>query len=251
MIKYFVKIFVIIFLSIILNQKSFSSDLSQIKQNFLIFLEKEFLMNNIKTKKLNDGLDLIIYDINNNEYLASFELLNKNLNQEWFLIPTIKIIRLYDNVSLGLSRSLTFEKDSNLIEIENISKLLITSIIEQMNNNDIKFKVTDQQYIDKSEKKIDININYFNSCEANQIIEVMEKEFPGFIHLETQGLNTKSKVQIAYFTTSTKFKIKKWLDLTIQDFNFNTTDYFIKIYKSRMDITKINKLKTIHLCEKR
>ena len=251
MIKYFVKIFVIIFLSIILNQKSFSSDLSQIKQNFLIFLEKEFLMNNIKTKKLNEGLDLIIYDINNNEYLASFELLNKNLNQEWFLIPTIKIIRLYDNVSLGLSRSLTFEKDSNLIEIENISKLLITSIIEQMNNNDIKFKVTDQQYIDKSEKKIDININYFNSCEANQIIEVMEKEFPGFIHLETQGLNTKSKVQIAYFTTSTKFKIKKWLDLTIQDFNFNTADYFIKIYKSRMDITKINKLKTINLCEKR
>ena len=251
MIKYFVKIFVIIFLSIILNQKSFSSDLSQIKQNFLIFLEKEFLMNNIKTKKLNEGLDLIIYDINNNEYLASFELLNKNLNQEWFLIPTIKIIRLYDNVSLGLSRSLTFEKDSNLIEIENISKLLITSIIEQMNNNDIKFKVTDQQYIDKREKKIDININYFNSCEANQIIEVMEKEFPGFIHLETQGLNTKSKVQIAYFTTSTKFKIKKWLDLTIQDFNFKTTDYFIKIYKSRMDITKINKLKTINLCEKR
>ncbi len=250
MIKYFVKICVIIFLSIILNQKSFSSDLSQIKQNFLIFLEKEFLMNNIKTKKINQGFDLIIYDINNNEYLASFELLNKNINQEWFLIPTIKIIRLNDNVSLGLSRSLTFEKNSNLIEIENISKLLITSIIDQMNKNNIKFKVTDQQYIDKKEKKIDININYFNSCEANQIIEVMEKDFPGFIHLESQGLNTKSKVQIAYFTTSTKFKIKKWLDLTIQDFNFSLDDYFIKLYKSRMDITKINKLKKLYLCEK-
>ena len=249
MIKYFAKIIVIIFLSIFLNQKSFSSDSSQIKQNFLIFLEKEFLMNNIKTKKVVEGFNLIIFDINNNEYLASFDLLNKNLNQEWFLIPTIKIVRLSDNVSLGLARSLTFEKNSNLIEIENISKLLITSIIEQMNKNNIKFKVTDQQFVDKIEKKINVNINYFSSCEANQIIEVMEKEFPGFIHLETEGLNTKSKIQIAYFTTSTKFKIKKWLDLTIQDFNFNSDDYFIKLYKSRMDITKINKLKKMYLCD--
>ena len=52
MIKYILRIFLIIFLSITLNQKSFSSDLFQIKKNFLIFLEKEFLMNNIKTKKL-------------------------------------------------------------------------------------------------------------------------------------------------------------------------------------------------------
>ena len=250
MIIHILQIFFIIILSLMLNQKSFSSDLSQVKQNFLIFLEKEFLINNIKTKRLNESFDLIILDLNNNEYLASFELLNKNLNQQWFLIPTIKIVRLSDDVSLGFARSLTFEKNSNLIEIENISKLLITSIIEQMNKNNIKFKVTDQQFVDKTEKKIVVNINYFNSCEANQIIEVMEKEFPGFIHLESQGLNTKSKVQIAYFTTSTKFKIKKWLDLTIQDFNFNSDDYFIKLYKTRMDITKINRQKKIYLCEK-
>tara|TARA_B100000242_G_scaffold253718_1_gene196134 strand:+ start:235 stop:987 length:753 start_codon:yes stop_codon:yes gene_type:complete len=250
MIKYILRIFLIIFLSITLNQKSFSSDLFQIKKNFLIFLEKEFLMNNIKTKKVNESLGFIIFDLNNNQYVASFELLNKNLNQEWFLIPTIKIVRSSDNVSIGFARSLTFEKNSNLVEIENISKLLISSIIEQMKKNNIKFKITDQQFKDKIEKKIDININYFNSCEANQIIEVMEKEFPGFIHLESQGLSSKSKVQIAYFTTSTKFKIKKWLDLTMQDFNFNASDYFIKTYKSRMDVTKINKFKNIYLCEK-
>ena len=56
MIKYILRIFLIIFLSITLNQKSFSSDLFQIKKNFLIFLEKEFLMNNIKTKKVNESL---------------------------------------------------------------------------------------------------------------------------------------------------------------------------------------------------
>ena len=123
MIKNILRIFFIIILSLILSQKSFSSDLGKVKQNFLIFLEKEFLTNNIKTKKVNESLDLIIFDINNIEYLASFELLNKNLNQEWFLIPTIKIVRLSDNVSLGLARSLTFEKNSNLVEIENKSKL--------------------------------------------------------------------------------------------------------------------------------
>ena len=74
MIKYSLRIFLIIFLSIILNQKSFSSDLIQIKKNFLIFLEKEFLMNNIKTKKVNESLGFIIFDLNNNQYLASFEL---------------------------------------------------------------------------------------------------------------------------------------------------------------------------------
>ena len=132
MIKYILRIFLIIFLSITLNQKSFSSDLFQIKKNFLIFLEKEFLMNNIKTKKVNESLGFIIFDLNNNQYLASFELLNKNLNQEWFLIPTIKIVRSSDNVSIGFARSLTFEKNSNLVEIENISKILISSIIEQM-----------------------------------------------------------------------------------------------------------------------
>ena len=123
MIKYILRIFLIIFLSITLNQKSFSSDLFQIKKNFLIFLEKEFLMNNIKTKKVNESLGFIIFDLNNNQYEVSFELLNKNLNQEWFLIPTIKIVRSSDNVSIGFARSLTFEKNSNLVEIENISKL--------------------------------------------------------------------------------------------------------------------------------
>ena len=123
MIKYILRIFLIIFLSITLNQKSFSSDLFQIKKNFLIFLEKEFLMNNIKTKKVNESLGFIIFDLNNNQYVASFELLNKNLNQEWFLIPTIKIVRSSDNVSIGFARSLTFEKNSNLVEIENISRL--------------------------------------------------------------------------------------------------------------------------------
>jgi hypothetical protein len=77
----------------------------------------------------------------------------------------------------------------------------------------------------------------------------MEKEFPGFIHLETVGLNTSSKTQINYFTTSTSYKIKKWLELTMYDFNFNSKDFFVKTYKSKIDLNKTNKLKYIYVCE--
>ena len=118
-----------------------------------------------------------------------------------------------------------------------------------MKKNGIRFNITDQQFNDNTEKKLNVSFNYFNSCESNQIIEIMEKEFPGFIHLETQGLNTSSKTQIAYFTTSTKYKIKKWIELTMNEFGFNSKDFFIKIYNSKIDINKINKSIYIYVCE--
>ena len=77
----------------------------------------------------------------------------------------------------------------------------------------------------------------------------MEKEFPGFLHMETQGFNSHSKTQLAYFTSSTKYKIKKWLDLTINDYGFKSDDFFIKIYQSKIDINKINRSKFFYICE--
>ena len=49
----------------------------------------------------------------------------------------------------------------------------------------------------------------------------MEKEFPGFIHMETEGHNTQSKTKLAYYTVSTIYKIKKWLGLTINEYGFS------------------------------
>ena len=127
--------------------------------------------------------------------------------------------------------------------------MLVISSINQMKKNGIRFNVSDQQFKDKTEKKLKVSLNYFNSCENNNIIEIMEKEFPGFIHLETVGLNTSSKTQINYFTTATSYKIKKWLELTMYDFNFNSKDFFVKTYKSKIDLNKTNKLKYIYVCE--
>ena len=118
-----------------------------------------------------------------------------------------------------------------------------------MKKNGIQFSVGDQQIKDRIEKKLNVSLNYFNSCENNLIIEVMEKEFPGFIHLETYGLNSSSKTQISYFTTSTKYKIKKWIELTMSEFGFDAKDFFIKIYKAKIDINKTNRSKYIYVCE--
>ena len=127
--------------------------------------------------------------------------------------------------------------------------MLVETTIQQLKKNGIQFSVGDQQIKDKIEKKLNVSLNYFNSCENNLIIEIMEKEFPGFIHLETSGLNSSSKTQISYFTTSTKYKIKKWIELTMYDFDFSDKDFFTKIYKSKIDINKTNRSKYIYACE--
>ena len=228
---------------------SYSDNISKINDNFLMLIEKEFLNNKIKTKSHPDQKKFSILDLNKIEYNISFKLLKKNINQDWLFIPTLKVKSKLGNVSYSLARSLTFEKDSNLLEIEAIAKMLVNSSVNQMKKNGIRFNITDQQFNDNTEKKLNVSFNYFNSCESNQIIEIMEKEFPGFIHLETQGLNTSSKTQIAYFTTSTKYKVKKWIELTMNEFGFNSKDFFIKIYNSKIDINKINKSIYIYVCE--
>jgi len=227
----------------------FSQETNTLNKTFLIFLEKEFLSNQILTKKSSNDNNITILDLNKSEYLVSFDLMNKSINQDWFLIPTLKIVNKINNKTYAFSRSLAFEKKSNVLEIETITKMLVSSSSQQMKKNGIQFLISDKQFVDKKEKKIIISLNYFNSCESNKIIEVMEKEFPGFIHLETAGHNSQSKAQLAYYTASTIYKIKKWLALTIGEYGFGPDDFFIKVYKSKIDINKLSNSKYFYVCE--
>jgi hypothetical protein len=249
MIKKFLSNCLITILFSIFVSPSFSQEINVLKKTFSIFLEKEFLSNKIITKKKSNENHVTILDINESEYLVYFDLLNKNINQDWFLVPTLKIVNKVDNKTYAFSRSLAFEKKSNLLEIETIAKMLVSSSLEQMKMNGIQFAISDKQFIDKKEKKILISLNYFNSCESDKIIEVMEKEFPGFIHMETEGHNSQSKAQLAYYTTSTIYKLKKWLALTINEYGFSPDDFFIKVYKSKIDINKLSKSKYFYVCE--
>lgn len=228
---------------------SYSIENKSIIDNFKLFIEKEFLSYNIRTKTNVNSNYFSIFDLKKTEYLVSFKLLKKNINQDWILIPTLKVTRKLDEVRFSLTRSLAFDINSNLFEIETIAKMLVNSSLNQIKKNGLKFKSSDQQYKDKSEKKLKIRINYFNSCESNKIIEIMEKEFPGFIHLETDNFVTSATNSILYFTTSTKFKIKKWIELSLSEFNFSPNDFFIKIYNNKIDITKTNKFKLMYACE--
>ncbi len=247
-INYKYKIF-ILFFSLFLISPSYSSDNNQIKNNFLVLIEKEFLNNKIHTKRISGKNNFLILDIEKTEYLISFNLLQKNINQNWLLIPTLKTQSLLDNISLSYTRSLTFEREADLLEIETISRMLVETTIQQLKKNGIQFRVSDEQIKDKIEKKLNVSFNYFNSCENNLIIEIMEKEFPGFIHMETSGFNSPTKTQISYYTTSTIYKIKKWIELIMYDFNFNTKDFFIKIYKSKINVNKTNNSKYLYACE--
>jgi len=228
---------------------AFSQETNILKKTFLIFLEKEFLSNQIITKKSSNDNNITILDLKKSEYLVSFDLMNKSINQNWLLIPTLKIVNKINNKTYAFSRSLAFEKKSNVLEMETIAKMLVSSSLEQMKKNGIQFIISDKQFVDKKGKKIIISLNYFNSCESNKIIEVMEKEFPGFIHMETEGHNSQSKTQLAYYTASTIYKIKKWLALTINEYGFSPDDFFIKVFKSKIDVNKLSKSKYFYVCE--
>ena len=227
----------------------FSQEINVLNKTFLIFLEKEFLTNQIITKKSSNDNNITILDLNKSEYLVSFDLMNKSINQDWLLIPTLKIVNKINNKTYAFSRSLAFEKKSNMLEIETIAKMLVSSSLEQMKKNGIQFGISDKLFVDKRGKKIIVSLNYFNSCESNKIIEVMEKEFPGFIHMETEGHNSQSKTQLAYYTASTKYKIKKWLALTINENGFSAADFFIKVFNSKIDVNKLSKSKYFYVCE--
>ena len=243
------KILLIFFFNVFIFNSAYAKNINTVYSNFIIFIEKEFLSENIKTKSIANSNKFVILDINQNEYLVSFNLIRKNINQDIVFIPTLKISSQSDNTSFSLSRSLTFEIDSNLFEVESITKMLVNSSILQMKKNGLKFTLGDQKYKDRNEKKLMVRINYFNSCESNKIIEVMEKEFPGFIHLEADNMSTPSTTSILYYTNSTIYKIKKWLSLVLNEFNFSANDFFIKSYQSKIDVTKVNKLKYIYVCE--
>lgn len=246
---YVLRMLIAIFIACLTFFEVLADENYSLNKKFTIFLEKEFLKQNIKTRNHVDETKFYILDINNNIYEVNFFLINKNINQNFLVIPTLRVNRVSDMSSVSISRSLTFETGSNLLEIENISVMLVNDVIKKMKNNGLIFNISDQQYKDKSEKKLKISINYFNNCESNEIIKIMENQFPGFIHMELDKLITPSSTKIVYFTTSTKQKIKKWIELSMYDFNFIPEDFFVKVYKNKIDLVKSNKSKKMFLCD--
>ncbi len=237
---------------ILLNvSNSFASndlDADDLKYKFNIFIEKEFLKNKIKTKKVS-RLSWVILDLKNNEYKVEFDLVKKSLSINDDLIPMLKIIRSKDNVNISSVRSLTYNLDANILVIENISKMLVTETINSLISQNIIFSKFDKILQDQSKKKLNVTLIGFNNCENNEIVDIMEKEFPGFHHLEVSKTSTFKINNYYYYTNATVQKIQKWTSQIMKDFGFSTKDFFIKIYKDNFELIKTNKYKKIYICQ--
>lgn len=220
-----------------------------LKSKFLIFVEKEFLNYKVNIRKNNNNL--IIYDENKKEYFVKLLFINENhqngSQKQKFFIPFLKILDK-NNIYLTSTRSVSISKQSDLLEIENASKALVTESINNLNIKKIYFSKIDKIIKDKSVKKIKFTLIGFSECENDVIIDIMEKEFPGYHHVEIGSSSTFKINSYNYFTNSTIQKIKKWVNIILFENNFYSKDYFSKVNKNTYDLVKVNKLKTLKAC---
>ena len=66
------KILLTFIFSILIFNSAYAKNLDKVYSNFLIFIEKEFLSKNIKTKSIANSNKFVILDVNQDEYLVSF-----------------------------------------------------------------------------------------------------------------------------------------------------------------------------------
>ena len=67
------KILFIFIFSILIFKSAHAKSIDKVYSNFLIFIEKEFLSKNIKTKSIANSNKFVILDINQDEYIVSFK----------------------------------------------------------------------------------------------------------------------------------------------------------------------------------
>ena len=58
--------------------------------------------------------------------------------------------------------------------------MLVSETINTMISQNITFSKFDKILQDQSKKKINVTLIGFNNCENNEIVEIMEKEFPDY-----------------------------------------------------------------------
>ena len=136
----------IIFILSLFNNNANAKNLSidNLNSKFLIFIEKEFLNYQINVK--NENNQIYIIDKKNNKYFVELNLLtNSYSNQTYENQKAIPILKVKDNNNLYLSSSRTLQSYTNfdLLEIENISKILVLDTINKLSSKGIFFSKFD------------------------------------------------------------------------------------------------------------
>ena len=146
-------IFVLSLFNINANAKNLSID--NLNSKFLIFIEKEFLNYQINVKSENN--QIYIFDKKNNKYFVELNLLtNSYSNQTNENQKAIPILKVKDNNNLYLTSSRTLQSYTNfdLLEIENISKILVLDTINKLSLKGIYFSKFDDLIKDNNIKKL-------------------------------------------------------------------------------------------------
>ena len=123
-----------------INVNANNLTIDNLNSKFLIFIEKEFLNYQIKVK--NESNQIYIFDKKNNKYFVELNLLTSSYsdqtNENQKAIPILKV-KDNDNLYLTSSRTLQSYTNFDLLEIENISKLLVLDTINKLSLKGIFF----------------------------------------------------------------------------------------------------------------
>ncbi len=87
-------------------------------------------------------------------------------------------------------------------------------------------------YLAKTPQIIRISIEKFDGCEQNYLLDILEKEFPGFVSLELEKSPTPTISIFNYQTTATSQKIQKWLRVLFFEYGLASEDDFMIIGKA-------------------
>ncbi len=240
--------FQIILLILFINSEFVYSD-EIIKKNnlirFDIFIEKEFLSHKIRTFR-DQNNNLGILDSKNNEYHIKLELIKKNESNQNFL-PLLTVKEYYNEIKISVARGLTFNINDNVLEIENISKLLVKDTLTNLIAQNITFSKFDNIISDNFVKKINLTLIGFDFCERSEILKNMETQFPNFFHVEIISSNLiKSKYK--YYTKTTINKIQSWISQLMFSYGFHSKEFFVKVNKNNVVLKKSKKKQKIGPC---
>ena len=240
--------FQIILLILCVNSEFVHSD-EIIKKNnlmrFDIFIEKEFLSHKIRTFRDKNNV-LGILDSKNNEYHIKFELIKKNESSQNYL-PLLTVKEYYNEIKISVARGLTFNINDNVLEIENVSKLLVKDTLINLIARNITFSKFDNIISDNFIKKINLTLIGFDYCERSEILKNMETQFPNFFHVEIISSNL-SKSKYKYYTKTTINKIQSWSSQLMFSYGFNSKEFFIKVNKNNVVLKKSKKKQKIGSC---
>ena len=147
-------------------------------------------------------------------------------------IPYIKAVNLSSGELLGMATTMPVALKSSQVKLTAASISLSRSLTRKLADKGHRLGGYSSLYLAKTPQSVRISIEKFDSCEQNHILDILEKEFPGFVSLELEKSPTPTISIFNYQTTATSQKIQKWLRVLLFEYGLASEDDFMIIGKA-------------------